>query len=210
MPETDHVSKEYTVTPAFTICATCNVTSPVQYVLYYYYYYYYYYYPFSLLHSSLTGSQNNTCLTDEALLNSCSVRIFLTIRCVLTAFCIGIHVYRPTAGRRLRNNSSFKSAYFWSFSVWRCGGCDCWELLYIGYIAYVWLMVIWSITIINYYYYYYYHHHHHRHHLFMQGIYTYIPETNYVPREYSLAAILLFLFMVLISLVCVEYIVHLH
>jgi len=30
---------------------------------------------------------------------------------------------------------------------------------------------------------------------------TYIPETNYVPREYSVAAILLFLFMVLISLV---------
>ena len=26
---------------------------------------------------------------------------------------------------------------------------------------------------------------------FMQGIYTYIPETNYVPREYSTAAILL-------------------
>ena len=25
---------------------------------------------------------------------------------------------------------------------------------------------------------------------FMQGIYTYIPETNYVPREYSAAAIL--------------------
>jgi len=25
---------------------------------------------------------------------------------------------------------------------------------------------------------------------FMQGIYTYIPETNYVPREYSVAAIL--------------------
>jgi uncharacterized membrane protein YhaH (DUF805 family) len=35
----------------------------------------------------------------------------------------------------------------------------------------------------------------------MQG--TYIPETNYVPREYSVAAILLFLFMVLISLVSV-------
>ena len=34
---------------------------------------------------------------------------------------------------------------------------------------------------------------------FMQGIYTYIPETNYVPREYSVAAILLLLFMVLIS-----------
>ena len=35
----------------------------------------------------------------------------------------------------------------------------------------------------------------------MQGIYTYIPETNYVPRVYSVAAILLLLFMVLISLV---------
>ena len=35
----------------------------------------------------------------------------------------------------------------------------------------------------------------------MQGIYTHIPETNYVPMEYSVAAILLFLFMVLISLV---------
>ena len=39
--------------------------------------------------------------------------------------------------------------------------------------------------------------------IFMQGIYTYIPETNYVPREYSVAAILLLLFMVLISLVSV-------
>jgi len=37
----------------------------------------------------------------------------------------------------------------------------------------------------------------------MQGIYTYIPETDYVPREYSVAAILLLLFMVLISLVSV-------
>ena len=36
---------------------------------------------------------------------------------------------------------------------------------------------------------------------FMQGIYTYIPETNYIPREYSVAAILLLLFMVLVSLV---------
>ena len=35
----------------------------------------------------------------------------------------------------------------------------------------------------------------------MQGIYTYIPETNYVPREYSVAAILFLLFMVLLSLV---------
>ena len=38
---------------------------------------------------------------------------------------------------------------------------------------------------------------------FMLGIYAYIPETNYVPREYSVAAILLLLFMVLISLVSV-------
>ena len=30
----------------------------------------------------------------------------------------------------------------------------------------------------------------------MRGIYTYIPETNYIPREYSVAAILLLLFMV--------------
>ena len=37
----------------------------------------------------------------------------------------------------------------------------------------------------------------------MQGIYTHIPEKNYVPREYDFAAILLFLFMVLISLVSV-------
>ena len=28
----------------------------------------------------------------------------------------------------------------------------------------------------------------------MQGIYTHIPETNYVPREHGVAAILLFLF----------------
>jgi O-antigen/teichoic acid export membrane protein len=38
---------------------------------------------------------------------------------------------------------------------------------------------------------------------FMQGIYTYIPETNNVPKEYNVAAILLLLCMVPISLVCV-------
>ena len=37
----------------------------------------------------------------------------------------------------------------------------------------------------------------------MQAIYTYIPETNCVPREYSVAAILLLLFMMLISLISV-------
>ena len=37
----------------------------------------------------------------------------------------------------------------------------------------------------------------------MQGIYTYIPEKKYVPREYSVAAILLLLFTVLISSVSV-------
>jgi len=36
---------------------------------------------------------------------------------------------------------------------------------------------------------------------FMQGIYNYIPDTNYVPTEHSVAVILLLLFMVLISLV---------
>ena len=35
----------------------------------------------------------------------------------------------------------------------------------------------------------------------MQGIYTYIPETNHVRREYSVSAILSLLFMVPISLV---------
>jgi len=38
---------------------------------------------------------------------------------------------------------------------------------------------------------------------FMHGIYTYIPETNYVHMEYTVAAILLLLFMVLILLVSV-------
>ena len=37
----------------------------------------------------------------------------------------------------------------------------------------------------------------------MQGTYTYNSETNYIPREYSVAAILLLLLMVLISLVSV-------
>ena len=37
----------------------------------------------------------------------------------------------------------------------------------------------------------------------MQDIYTYIPETNYAPTEYSVAAILLLLFTVLISSVSV-------
>jgi hypothetical protein len=36
---------------------------------------------------------------------------------------------------------------------------------------------------------------------FIQGIYSYIPETNNVPREYIVAAILLLLIMVPISLV---------
>jgi len=35
----------------------------------------------------------------------------------------------------------------------------------------------------------------------MQGIYTYIPETNHVPREHRVAGILMLLFMALISLV---------
>jgi len=35
----------------------------------------------------------------------------------------------------------------------------------------------------------------------MQGVYTYIPETNHVPREHCVAAVLMLLFMVLISLV---------
>ena len=44
----------------------------------------------------------------------------------------------------------------------------------------------------------------------MQGVYTHIPETNYVPKEYSVAAILLLLFMVLISLVLVLNLLYLY
>jgi len=36
---------------------------------------------------------------------------------------------------------------------------------------------------------------------FMQGIYAYIPETNHVPREYSVSPILSLLFMVPMALV---------
>jgi hypothetical protein len=38
---------------------------------------------------------------------------------------------------------------------------------------------------------------------FLQGIYTYIPETNYVPREYIVAAILSLLFMVFIIIIII-------
>jgi len=44
----------------------------------------------------------------------------------------------------------------------------------------------------------------------MQGIYTYIPETNCVPREYSVAAILLLLFTVLIPSVSVFSLLYLY
>jgi hypothetical protein len=132
----------------FTVCATCNVISQILY-FYISTYYYYYYCPFSLLHSRSAGSQKNTCLTDQALLIYFSVRIFLTIRYVLTAFCI--RIYRPKAGRRLCNTSSFESVYFWSFSVWRCGGCDGWELPYILH-----MLRWWFFKYNDYYYYYFY------------------------------------------------------
>jgi hypothetical protein len=44
----------------------------------------------------------------------------------------------------------------------------------------------------------------------MHSIYSYIPDTNHVPREYSVAAILLFLFMVHISLAPVLNLLHFH
>jgi hypothetical protein len=37
----------------------------------------------------------------------------------------------------------------------------------------------------------------------MQGIYTYIPETDHVPKEYNVAAILSLLFMAPISLIII-------
>ena len=50
------------------------------------------------------------------------------------------------------------------------------------------------------YYYYYYYYYNHLHY---GGNYTHIPDTNYVPREHSVAAIMLLILMVLISLVSV-------
>ena len=50
-------------------------------------------------------------------------------------------------------------------------------------------------------YYYYHHQNHHQRYPFMQGIYTYIPKTNHVLTEYSVAAISSLLFMMPISLV---------
>ena len=45
---------------------------------------------------------------------------------------------------------------------------------------------------------------------FMQGTYTYVPEKNYVPREYSVTAILLLKFMVLLLLVSVLNLLYFH
>ena len=59
-----------------------------------------------------------------------------------------------------------------------------------------------------YYYYYYYYCQYHHHHLLYAGYLYLYPETNYVPSEYSVAAILLLLFIVLISLVPVLNLLH--
>jgi hypothetical protein len=54
---------------------------------------------------------------------------------------------------------------------------------------------------LHYYYYYYYYYFIGKDYIsFMQDIYTYIPETNHVPKQYNVAAILPLLFMVPISL----------
>jgi MFS-type transporter involved in bile tolerance (Atg22 family) len=45
---------------------------------------------------------------------------------------------------------------------------------------------------------------------FMQGIYTYIPETNHVPKEYNVAAILSLLFMAPVSCVGSNVLLHQH
>jgi hypothetical protein len=37
----------------------------------------------------------------------------------------------------------------------------------------------------------------------MQGVYTYIPETNHVPKEHCVAAILMLLFMVRIIIIII-------
>ena len=38
---------------------------------------------------------------------------------------------------------------------------------------------------------------------FMQGIYTYIPKTNHVPKEYSVSGIVSFLFIIIIIIIII-------
>jgi len=38
----------------------------------------------------------------------------------------------------------------------------------------------------------------------MQGIYTYIPETNYVLREYSVAAVIIIIVVVVVVVKCLD------
>ena len=45
---------------------------------------------------------------------------------------------------------------------------------------------------------------------FMQGVYTYIPQTNHVPREYSVSAIVINIYGVYVASSCVGTIVLLH
>jgi hypothetical protein len=59
-------------------------------------------------------------------------------------------------------------------------------------------------------YYHHHHHHHHHHHPFMQGIHTYIPETNRVSTVYSVAAILRVLLTVIIIIIIIVVVVELN
>jgi hypothetical protein len=78
--------------------------------------------------------------------------------------------------------------------------CVC-SLRYPTYNAHAQYCHLWPVRLYNffphYYYYYYYYYHHYL--LYAGYLYIYIPETNNVPREYIVAAILLLLFMVPIS-----------
>jgi hypothetical protein len=40
---------------------------------------------------------------------------------------------------------------------------------------------------------------------FMQGIYTYIPETNHAPREHRIAVILVLLFIIIIIIIIIKW-----
>ena len=109
--------------------------------------------------------------------------------------------------------SPVKCVLYWDISTFRsmcavsnmaafCSSLiSCFPGLLLRYCVSDFEMVPVALLLLSYYYYYYNHHHHHRL-LYAEYLYLYFWE-NYVPREYSVAAILLLLFIVLITLVSV-------
>ena len=100
-------------------------------------------------------------------------------RLAVQVWCFGVQIAQQVV-TQLRNGRAAASVVLWS-------NFDPGSIILIHGRDYYYYIIIIIIIITS----------------FMQGIYTYIPETNYAPREHSVAAILLLQFMVLISLVSV-------